>query len=253
MADPPPISAVILTRNAAAKLPACLDSIEWADEVIVVDSHSTDGTREIARERGATVLTRSVPEEANSFDVLRADGIEHASHEWIMRIDADERVPPALRDRLLELVGSDVADLFRAPRRSYIGDRWFDCGGRWWPERVPILFRRDTVDIRDRVHGGFALRESARELRLPDDPDLAVEHRAYDSLADLLRRRLRYARMEAEFTEPSPVLVGRAAWGGTRVLGEGGLRHGATGAAVAGIEALYWLVVLAYAPFVDDG
>jgi glycosyltransferase involved in cell wall biosynthesis len=147
------ISAYILTFNEAAKIEAAVASVLWADEVVVVDSSSTDRTAEIASALGARVV--DVP--FNGFGDLRNRAIETCQHDWIFSLDADERCTEAVRDEILALLaGTPPYDVYRVPRRSYMMGRWIRGSG-WYPNfRQPQLFRKGSMRYtREPVHEGF--------------------------------------------------------------------------------------------------
>src|SRR3990170_4371599 len=115
------ISAYILSYNEAEKIEAAVSSVLWADEVVVVDSFSTDRTCEIAKALGARVA--EIP--FNGFGDLRNRAIEACQYEWIFSLDADERCTEAVRDEILALIeGTPVHDVYRVPRKSYMMGRW---------------------------------------------------------------------------------------------------------------------------------
>ena len=112
----------------------------FADEILVVDSESTDSTREIALKYGARVITRAWP----GFALQKQFAADEAKHEWIFSIDADERVSDELRSEILELKrtdGSTLADGYRIPRRSFYMGRWIRGGG-WYPDHQLRLYRK---------------------------------------------------------------------------------------------------------------
>jgi len=147
------ISAYILTFNEAAKIEAAVASVLWADEVVVVDSASTDRTAEIATALGARVV--DVP--FNGFGDLRNRAIEACQHDWVFSLDADERCTEAVRDEILALLaGTPPCDVYRVPRRSYMMGRWIRGSG-WYPNfRQPQLFRKGSLSYtHEPVHEGF--------------------------------------------------------------------------------------------------
>jgi len=147
------ISAYILTFNEAAKIEAAVASVLWADEVVVVDSASTDRTAEIASALGARVV--DVP--FNGFGDLRNRAIEACQHDWVFSLDADERCTEAVRDEILALLaGTPPCDVYRVPRRSYMMGRWIRGSG-WYPNfRQPQLFRKGSLSYtHEPVHEGF--------------------------------------------------------------------------------------------------
>ena len=134
-----PLSAVLITRNAASVLGACLDSLAFVDEIVVVDSSSTDRTVELAREKGARV----VPKEWLGFGRQKQFAVEQASHDWVLCLDADERVSPELRQEILALAGQGFPEHagWRMPRMSRYLGRWIRHG-TWYPDLQLRLFDR---------------------------------------------------------------------------------------------------------------
>ena len=186
----PALSACIITFNEADRIEACIDSLAFCDEVVVVDSASTDATRELAAARGARVLVRP-------FDGYRTQKdfcVAQARHDWVLCLDADECITAALRAEIeAERDAGFPAAGYRFPRATeYFGA--FLRHGNAYPDRVLRLF--------DRRRGGW---RSGREIHEHVCVDGAVKtlrgdlaHYAYRSLADQLGRLERYARMMAE-------------------------------------------------------
>jgi glycosyltransferase involved in cell wall biosynthesis len=149
----PKISTYILTFNEAEKIEAAVSSVLWADEVVVVDSFSTDRTAEIATGLGARVV--EVP--FNGFGELRNRALEACQYKWIFSLDADERCTEAVRDEILALIaGAPAHDVYRVPRKSYMMGRWIKGSG-WYPNfRQPQLFRKGSLRYTlEPVHEGF--------------------------------------------------------------------------------------------------
>src|ERR1051326_8622289 len=117
----PTISAYIIAFNEAAKIKAAVESVLWADEIVVADSNSTDGTAEIAAGLGARVV--QIP--FQGFGDLRNRAIEACRCDWIFSLDADERCTAEVRDEILELLaGAPSFDVYRGARRNYMTGRW---------------------------------------------------------------------------------------------------------------------------------
>ena len=147
------ISAYILSYNEAEKIEAAISSVLWADEVVVVDSFSTDRTAQIARSLGARVV--DVP--FKGFGDLRNRAIEACDFDWIFSLDADERCTEGVRDEILALLaGSPPHEIYMVPRRSYMMGRWIRGSG-WYPNfRQPQLFRKGSIRYTlEPVHEGF--------------------------------------------------------------------------------------------------
>ena len=184
------ISACVITLNEADRIEACLQSLAFCDEIVVVDSGSTDGTADLATALGARVLQRA-------FDGYRSQkefAVRAAQHDWVLCLDADERVTPALRAAIEAARAEDFpASGYRFARATeYFGA--FLRHGNAYPDRVLRLF--------DRRRGGF---RGEREIHEHASVDGSVqtlagdlEHRAYRSLSDQLTRLERYARLMAE-------------------------------------------------------
>lgn len=193
MAERPPISVVLITRNEAARIRRCLDSVRWAEEIVVVDQHSVDGTAAICREYGARVIERAM---SAGFGEQKNFAIGQATHPWILSLDADEEVTPALRVAIEEAVRDPGADVgFRMPRlTSYLGRFIHECG--WYPSPVLRLFRRG--------HGRFTDALVHEEV-VCDGPvgDLGEDllHHSYESLSDHVRKLLVYTAYDARMLQ----------------------------------------------------
>jgi glycosyltransferase involved in cell wall biosynthesis len=186
------ISAYILAFNEAEKVKPAVESVLWADEIVVVDSGSTDGTAEIVTGLGARVV--QVP--FNGFGDLRNRAIETCSHEWIFSLDADERCTKAVRDEILGLLaGAQPCDVYRVPRRNYMMGRWIRGSG-WYPNfRQPQLFRKGSMRYTlEPVHEGFEL--------LGDKPvgtlENAIWQYPFRNMEEIIDKANRYSSLGAQ-------------------------------------------------------
>ena len=138
----PKITAYILTFNEEEKIAAAVETVLWADEVVVVDSFSTDRTPEIATALGARVVNVVF----EGFGDLRNRALEACTHEWIFSLDSDERCTAEVRDEILGLIaGQPAHDVYLVPRKSYMMGRWIKGSG-WYPNfRQPQLFRKGAM------------------------------------------------------------------------------------------------------------
>ena len=146
------ISAYIIAYNEAEKIRDCINSVLWADEIIVADSHSTDGTSEIAEELGAKV----VHIEFDGYGKLRNQAISHCTGDWVFSLDSDERCTVEVRDEILALIENAPLDIYRVPRKNYFMGKWIKYSG-WYPNfRQPQLFKNGkmTYDLKP-VHEGY--------------------------------------------------------------------------------------------------
>ena len=184
------ISAILITKNEEENVADCLASLVFADEIVVVDSGSLDGTEEICRK---DPRVRWHVEEWKGFGPQKNVALDKAQGPWIFSIDADERVSDELAREIasLDLLSLSV-DGFRVPRRSYFGDTWVRHGG-WYPDYMIRFWRKERGRFNDRkVHESVRLSGPAGTLR----GDLI--HYTYRDTADFLERMERYAALGAE-------------------------------------------------------
>lgn len=139
------LSIVIIARNAEEKIGDCLKSLLWADEILVVDNASTDKTSEIAKKYGVKVI-RAPEKLVFNYAELRNLGLKEAKGEWILYVDADERVSSGLKKEITSLVTShqSPATSFAIPRRNFIFGKEFRHGGQW-PDYQKRLFRKSNL------------------------------------------------------------------------------------------------------------
>ena len=163
----PTVSAYVIAYNEAEKVEAAISSVLWADEIVLADSHSTDGTAEIAERLGARV----VQIDFDGFGRLRNEAIAACRGDWIFSLDSDERCTAEARDAILRIVADPgAADIGRVPRRNWFMGRWIRWSG-WYPNfRQPQLFRNGRMTYDDLpVHEGWIPAEGARVETLPAD------------------------------------------------------------------------------------
>lgn len=160
------ISAVIITFNEEKNIAEAIRSVEWADEVLVVDSESTDRTREIAESHGARVIVNKWP----GFAVQKQLAVDKAMNEWIFSLDADERVSEALRTEISALRESSTGtDGYKIPRLSIYMGREIRHSG-WYPDRQLRLFDRRRGRWKQvLVHESVEMTEGAKVGQLRGD------------------------------------------------------------------------------------
>jgi len=234
------ISAVIITFNEEDNIRAACESVSWADEILVVDSESTDSTREIALACGARVLNRPWP----GFSAQKQFATDSATHDWIFNLDADERVSDELKASITSLRGSQSgpsASGFRIPRRTFYMNRWIKGGG-WYPNYQLRLFDRRRGRWRERlIHESVVMNEGARVETLLGD----LLHYTVQDAAE--HQRLigeRYAPLSARqmFNDGKRTssiriaLAGPSAFLRSFIL-KGGFRDGLAGLAIANFAA----------------
>jgi glycosyltransferase involved in cell wall biosynthesis len=185
----PAVSACIVTRDEEDRLPECLASLAWCDEILVVDSHSTDRTREVAAEVGARVVERDWP----GHVAQKEFAVRAARHDWVFCIDADERVSKELADEIAVHRSRGFAGCagYSMPRRSSYLGRWIRHG-TWYPDRKLRLF--------DRRHGGWSGRDPHDRVEVAGRVEAlrgALLHHPYRSLEDHLATIDRYTTITA--------------------------------------------------------
>jgi glycosyltransferase involved in cell wall biosynthesis len=160
------ISAVIITFNEAQNIKAAIESLDWADEVLVLDSESTDSTREIADAAGAKVFVQKWL----GFAKQKQLAAEMARFDWIFSLDADERVSPELRKEILTLKNKKkIADGYKIPRRTWYMNRWIRGGG-WYPDWQLRLYNRQKGFWKNvLIHESVQMFENAKIEKLNSD------------------------------------------------------------------------------------
>lgn len=181
------ISAILITLNEEKNLAACLESVTWVDEIVIVDCGSRDRTAEIARAYGARFDTRAW----NGFAPQKAHALGLASNEWILSVDADERVPAELAAEIRAAVESGGRDGYRLRRDNYFLGRLMKGGG-WQRDYQMRLFRKSRTRMTDRlVHEGFEIDGAAGTLEHP------LLHYTYPSIAAAFAKLNEYTSLEA--------------------------------------------------------
>ncbi len=158
------LSIAIITQNEEDRLPDCLRSTAFADEVVVVDSGSTDRTVEIAEDFGARALVHGW----QGYGLQKQFAIEQCQGDWILVLDADERIPAKTASEIAGITKNITSSsVYSIPRKNYFMDRWIKHAG-WWPDRTVRLFRRNSARMSaDRVHESLQIDGRAAVIRNP--------------------------------------------------------------------------------------
>ncbi|MDM8548057.1 glycosyltransferase family 2 protein [Candidatus Venteria ishoeyi] len=151
------LSVIIITFNEADNIRACLKSVAWADEIIVLDSGSHDNTIDICREFTSQVYVTDWP----GFGLQKNRCLKKAQNEWVLSIDADERVTPELRAAITDAIQQSHYNAWRIPRKSWFCGKFMRYGG-WYPDYVLRLFKRTTACFsNDLVHEQVIVKQGA--------------------------------------------------------------------------------------------
>jgi glycosyltransferase involved in cell wall biosynthesis len=182
------LSIIVIALNQEANIGPCLASAGFADEIVVVDTGSTDGTVGLAR----TYTDRVITAPWQGFAGTKNFALDQARGDWVFSLDTDERVPAALREEILALVqGRGGLNGYRVPRKNYFGGRWVRYLG-WYPDYTLRLWRLGRGRFRDReVHEEVEVAGAVGILQNP------MEHYSYSNLEDYVARQERYARLAA--------------------------------------------------------
>lgn len=233
----PKLTVTIITRNEAPNIGAVLASVQWADEIIVVDAQSTDDTVALARRQASKVIVREWP----GFSAQKNFAAEQAAHDWILSVDADERVTPELSEEIRSVLASDPAvSGFRVPRVSFYLGRWIRTTD-WYPDpQLRLYDRRAARWVGDYVHEHVEVRGACARLRHD------LQHLPYRDISHHLQTMDRYTTLAARQMEAQGRRVGaggllaRPAGAFVRnYLLRGGWRDGTVGLVVSLLNSYY--------------
>ena len=234
------LSVILITKNEARHIKACLESVSFADEIIVVDSGSTDGTIEMARAYGAKV---HVFDDWPGFGPQKNRALDLATQPWIFSIDADERVTPALAHEILQTIECAACDAYRVARLSEFCGKPIRHSG-WWPDHVVRLFKRGMARFTD-----AAVHERVQTSGHVGTMHHWLLHYPYDDMEALISKVNRYSTDAAVMmhtrgkTSGPLVALGHAFWTFVRIylLRRGFLdgRHGLVLAVTAASGSFY--------------
>ena len=179
------LSVIVITKNEAANIADCLKSVAFADEFIVVDSGSTDGTVELARALGARV---EVTPDWPGFGPQKNRALDLATGDWVLSIDADERVTPELAREIQDTINAPNADTYEIARLSNFCGRDIRHSG-WWPDYVLRLFKRGAARFNDAAVHERVVPAHGQPLQLKG----YFQHYPYDNLDALITKVNRYS------------------------------------------------------------
>jgi len=183
------ISVIIITKNEAHNIIGCLESVAWADEIIVVDSGSNDGTIEHCKTiSNCKVSVTDWP----GFGPQKNRALALATHKWVFSIDADERVTPELKNEIFDAIETNSFDGYFIPRRSQYCGRFIEHSG-WSPDYVLRLFKREKGSFsNDKVHEKIILDGTSSKL------SQKLLHYSFENLEQVLRKVDQYSSLGAE-------------------------------------------------------
>jgi glycosyltransferase involved in cell wall biosynthesis len=186
---PVPVSAFVVCFNEEANIAACLESLRWCDEIVVVDAFSTDGTVEICRKYTDRIIQRPWA----GYRDQKAFALSQTTNEWALLVDADERVTPELQQEICEALGHDNGEYsgYALPRLVFYLRRWWWRGG-WFPDYTVRLVRRERATIAGSdPHEKIIVDGRIRRLRKP------LHHFTYRDIEDHVARINRFTSISA--------------------------------------------------------
>ncbi|MFN7984461.1 MAG: glycosyltransferase family 2 protein [Vicinamibacterales bacterium] len=232
----PKVSVTIITKNEEADIAAAIASVRWADEVVVVDSHSTDRTADMAAAAGARVIVRDWP----GYVAQKNFAASAATNDWILSLDADERVTPELAIQIGQALQQPRHAAFQMRRLNWHLGRWIN-GTDWYPDyQVRLYDRRAAEWTGQLVHESLGVRGTTGRLSAD------LEHYAYADISDHLETINRYTTLAARQMHDAgrrasvAQLLFHAPLAFLRnYIAKGGWRMGAVGIIVSGMNAYY--------------
>lgn len=186
------ISVVINTLNEEKYIARALNSVKWADEVVVCDMYSEDKTAEIAKKMGAKVILHS---QKNYVELARNFDISQASNDWVLILDPDEGIPGNLAGKIQEIVGLNKCSFVEIPRKNIIFGKWMK-NSMWWPDYNIRLFKKGSVTWGEEIHR--PPKTEGQGLCLSAEENLAIVHHHYENISQFIRRMDRYTSVQSE-------------------------------------------------------
>jgi len=182
------LSVIVITKNESMHIGRCLQSVSWADEIIVLDSGSSDNTVEICKQYTPHVYSTDWP----GFGVQKQRALDKATSHWVLSIDADEQVTPELKLEIQQAIKKNQSDGFDIPRLSSFCGRNIKHAG-WWPDYVLRLFKREAGRFSDDlVHERVIVEGQIDQLKLP------LLHEAFISSEEVLAKVNNYSSLGAK-------------------------------------------------------
>ncbi len=187
------ISVVINTLDQEKDITKALESVKWADEVVICDMHSGDKTVELAKKMGAKVFFHK---KIDFVEPARNFAISKAQSDWILVLDPDEEIPQTLSERLIQISSQmSEIDYVKIPRKNLIFGKWIKSSG-WWPDYNIRFFKKGKVIWGDKIHRPPEV--LGEGLDLAEDEKWAIIHHHYSSIFQFLERMIRYTKIQSD-------------------------------------------------------
>jgi len=181
-----PLSVIIITKNEEERLPHCLKSVNFAEDIVVVDAGSQDRTIEIAKSFGCRVFI----EKWKGYGPQKQSALEKTYYKWVLSLDADERIPPETAQIISQVIQAPKAQAYSFLRKNFFHGKWIKyCG--WWPDRVIRLFEKGHGKFEGMVHETWVTEGKIIELKAP------IEHYSYENYSQMLKKLDEYSSTRA--------------------------------------------------------
>ncbi|MCA9340818.1 MAG: glycosyltransferase family 2 protein, partial [Candidatus Saccharibacteria bacterium] len=239
------ISALVISHNSEQTLAACLKSVAFADEVVVVDLASSDASTSIARSQNAKVIERAP---VSHVELIRNETIAATKHEWVILLDADEELSEGAAKTcraIAEKPRSESAAAYQLPRKHLVFNKWLKHSG-WWPDYQTRFFQRDAVQWSGKINEPPVVQGELKRFEFQEAQ--AIVHHHYYSLDDYLDRLRRYTAAEVTSKQqvtPTPDHIFQAFFADffRRYYQDDGWRDGQHGLVMAMMQGMYQSVV----------
>jgi len=243
------LSVVINTKNANQLVPhhrfeATLNSVAFADEIIIVDMQSSDDTIKIASKFSNNIFSF---EDIGYVEPARNFAISKSNCDWILVVDADEEIPKSLARKIQNLINGDAtADAYKLPRKNIVFGAWYQFAG-WWPDYQLRLFKKGSVKWSDKIHSVPQVRGSIDALAA--NQEYAIVHHNYQSVSQFIDRLNRYTTIEAKSRDfknisPAQVINSFEAELLSRLFKHNGISGGMHGISLSFLQSFYEVVVI---------
>jgi len=181
-----PLSVAIITKNEEKNLSECLKSVSFANDIVVVDSGSTDRTVEIAKEFGCRVFI----EDWKGYGPQKNSAVDKCKYEWVLLLDADERASVETKDEILRVLEKPEADAYSFKRKNYLHGKWIKHSG-YWPDRQIRLVNKTNGLFQSVIHEKWVTNGRVKNL------DACLEHYAFSNYSDMLKTLNEYSTVIA--------------------------------------------------------
>ncbi len=186
------ISVVINTLNEEKNIERVINSVSWADEILICDMHSDDNTAVVAKKLGAKVIFHK---RTGFVEPARNFAISKTEHEWVLIVDADEEIPEGLEGKLKDIISHPgVTTFVEIPRKNIIFNKWIKSS-MWWPDYNIRFFKKEAVSWSNKIHR--PPKTEGQGLKLPKDERWAIIHHHYNTISQFISRLNRYTDIQA--------------------------------------------------------